>query len=1230
MKRILFALTVALLSVTMCAATSSGIYLKGTFNNWESEAKYEFLTDGDGNYWLNDVVLAGEFKIADADWKTYNYGSNGSNIVANMPYSLVSGTNVNISCGAATIHCQKIEFSVNYYGEVTLLLIPSAAESPDAYYPILLSDNKILSTSSSMLYDFRCNNSTSHTYVWEETYNATWSPYSSVQLEVSNQGSDKGWAGAGWYFTSSYNDDLNSLLTTLKAAPADWHLRLAVKSFDHASHAIGLFDGAVGFTLGTKSIDYKTVYQDFERDGEWHVIDVPFSYFGDALQSIPAVSTKDGTNLLQIISEAIQGAQISISDICIYKGTLSIPVLSTIFIRLNPYSVDWDNAYLYVWNDYYYYEYAETKLVVSEKMGLAEDGWWTCSFDIEPETSFYVGFNSYYDEYRPNYYDRYNTYSASTCFEVNTYGTLQTTTYMKLIPDESNTFAVHVATAGTFGQVMVQTLGELTWTDIVSLTVTGFLNDEDTQYLSRMTNLQHLDLSGTNITKIDGFKDMARLSQVVLPASCKTINANAFQNCKHLVSINLDNVQTIGNYAFNNDSKLASLYLPMATSIGKYAFANCSALDMVDMAEVTSLGAYAFNQASNLQQVNLSNQLESIPDHCFESCSKLKTISLPASLKEIGNYALPTIVNTTLPEGVTKVGSINFSNATSINIPSTVTSWSSFSSTWKHVYCGIVVPPTFSVFNTDYVSNDTLHVPAISLAAYKLNDNWYKFGNIVAMDGAVNELRINGDFMLLTTNGIADKTNLKLDHEADLTMSAENTLHVGDYSQLISCSQWQRSSDYYYDSNGNYQYYYGIYLSYTGALIANSAMDADNVTVKLVPRANQWNFFSLPYDVNMSDITLQTEGSGTVGTSQWVIREYSGANRASGSGTTWNNVPVDGVLKANTGYILYWTVSNSSNYDNNNSYAQYNFLYYFNMPAVKNANMQNIFATGDVNVPLIEYSAEVPQNRSWNLVGNPYPCAFDISQMEFGAPITVWNGYNYVAYSLEDDIYRLRPAEAFFVQAPQGTKQITFHKEGRQKRWIGISLDEYNSYHAPQRKSFANEARKVFNFFLLNADYSDRARLVLNEQALADYEITRDAAKMMSSDNTVPQLYVNNSGIRYAIDERPEQGSYTLGAFFGKAGEYTLHLNVPQNEERQIILTDTDTQITTDLTIGDYTFTTEAGSYDNRFVITLVSRVATGIDETPSLSEPMKTIENGKLIITNPQGKKYTVGGIKL
>jgi len=101
---------------------ASGIYLRGEVNSWGAVSEWQFSDEGNGNYVLYDKTLSGSFKVADANWSSAcNYGSNGSSVVLDMPYALVSGTNDNISCGGNTFICKKIVLTIAN-GNATLLL----------------------------------------------------------------------------------------------------------------------------------------------------------------------------------------------------------------------------------------------------------------------------------------------------------------------------------------------------------------------------------------------------------------------------------------------------------------------------------------------------------------------------------------------------------------------------------------------------------------------------------------------------------------------------------------------------------------------------------------------------------------------------------------------------------------------------------------------------------------------------------------------------------------------------------------------------------------------------------------------------------------------------------------------------------------------------------------------------------------------------------------------------
>ncbi|MDE5843478.1 MAG: hypothetical protein K2H35_07080 [Muribaculaceae bacterium] len=78
-------------------STGTDIYLRGTMNNWGTDAAYEFAaSDTENIYTLTVTLTKGtEFKIADSGWKL-NYGG-GLDITPGQTYTLVSGSNDNLT-----------------------------------------------------------------------------------------------------------------------------------------------------------------------------------------------------------------------------------------------------------------------------------------------------------------------------------------------------------------------------------------------------------------------------------------------------------------------------------------------------------------------------------------------------------------------------------------------------------------------------------------------------------------------------------------------------------------------------------------------------------------------------------------------------------------------------------------------------------------------------------------------------------------------------------------------------------------------------------------------------------------------------------------------------------------------------------------------------------------------------------------------------------------------------
>jgi hypothetical protein len=387
-------------------------------------------------------------------------------------------------------------------------------------------------------------------------------------------------------------------------------------------------------------------------------------------------------------------------------------------------------------------------------------------------------------------------------------------------------------------------------------------------------------------------------------------------------------------------------------------------------------------------------------------------------------------------------------------------------------------------------------------------------------------------------------------------------------------------------------------------------MTADAVTTRFSVEANKWYFFTPMHDVKVADIIVSNNAS-------YVFRYYDAQNRAvNGATGSWKNVDIDQLL-AGQGYIFHC-----------NTACEITF------PADATGQAQ-LFNTKDVSRTLTVNESATSANRSWNYVGNPYPAYYDIYYMDFTAPITVWTGSTYKAYSVADDEFVLRPMQSFFVQKPDAVDKIIFHKEGRQ---VTTSIAHGATVREAQRSK-----RHVFNFGIFNnnqtdtddMEAADETRVVINEEASLGYELNCDAAKFMSFDAMVPQIFtIDDESNYYSINERPiAEGQVNLAYYVGQEGTFTIKA---LRTDGEVTLFDAEQDKIIDLNAEDYTFQSDATNDINSSRFTLTFQVkandATAIREvtdTHSQSSDLYDLQGRKV---NAQMKKgiYIKNGRKV
>ena len=181
---------------------------------------------------------------------------------------------------------------------------------------------------------------------------------------------------------------------------------------------------------------------------------------------------------------------------------------------------------------------------------------------------------------------------------------------------------------------------------------------------------------------------------------------------------------------------------------------------------VTIIDVSAFQSCSNLTSVSIPNSMQIIRKKAFADCNKLTSIIIPSGISYVSDDAfkdcnnlssltilckeinftfkdLTSITNVVIGEGVIKIGDNAFSgckNIESIELGSTITNIGSraFAGLDKltNVTCkALTVPDTDrTAFESSYIDYVTLHVPEISLEAYKTTAPWSGFKSIVEIE----------------------------------------------------------------------------------------------------------------------------------------------------------------------------------------------------------------------------------------------------------------------------------------------------------------------------------------------------------------------------------------------------------------------------------------------------------------------------------------------------------------
>lgn len=730
---------------------------------------------------------------------------------------------------------------------------------------------------------------------------------------------------------------------------------------------------------------------------------------------------------------------------------------------------------------------------------------------------------------------------------------------------------------------------------VINLKVSGSINSRDIFMLrNKMPLLQQLDLSDANIVAcefpyydnycteknilgpyafaITSDAGPNALYSVKLPNSVKEIGYGAFNGCKNLQDVVLGtNTKVIRGWAFScnwNESHLKHVtFNEGLETIEDGAFYHCYNIENLELPMGLKLiehEAFAYNYG--LRSVTYPASLEAIRDNAFRDCAQLQEVRFPTYLNWIGYEAFAGCRNlreARIPSMLEYVQARAFADCDNL----------------QDVYTYTVEPisinqNTFSCFTTA-----TLYIPKQSHDNYWYDTQWGQFREFDDFDEPYESFYVNGDYKLDES-----KPRLKgcpyghFRHHSGFRVIGKNKQKMKD-----------------------------IHLKHNGKHGSSLIPEEDNIELEEGSRlyvdidieGERWYFFSFPFDIRISEISCK---DGEEVSRNFVFRQYDGNVRAANGVGGWQELPAgDESLHAGHGYIFRCEASGT-----------------LVLPAVNPD-----FSGADATTALEEYASDNAEDASWNFVGTPYTSYYDLNNLDYDAPITVWNAEmnTYETVRPGDDNYEIIPFQGFFTQL-NGNKNggLGFKAENRET----YNEQEKKPKKAPgPRRNAAGEIldRSIINIVLNHGEQSDRTRIVINEEQSLKYEADCDAAKFMSME-AVPQVYTLDSRkVKYSINERPAgNGIIPLGYCAYTAGTFTLEA---VRMDTPVEIKDRLTGATFDLNDGGYQFETEAGTFNDRFQVIL--KAPTEISDILAKTGIAIEVKEGGISFVNVADKQISI-----
>lgn len=409
--------------------------------------------------------------------------------------------------------------------------------------------------------------------------------------------------------------------------------------------------------------------------------------------------------------------------------------------------------------------------------------------------------------------------------------------------------------------------------------------------------------------------------------------------------------------------------------------------------------------------------------------------------------------------------------------------------------------------------------------------------------------------------------------------SVENGEYQAAYPQFVLQGQLGTVSNFYIDYLTTYDRYYALSIPY--------AVNTEDI--------------HYPIDIYGANVLQNNKGSFT-------LQYYDGASRAD-KGIGWSDLVEPATLVPYTGYT-FWGAPKRVIVNGAEKKRQKFGIHRLPIHNVDIIN-KNEIKNNDISVIAHGNEQTNDNDRGWNFLGNPYLGEYTGTIGDIRYITQTNDGKKYFSNEVAD--VTLDPFNTYFVQVDENQN---------------IPFNILNSpYMQSPRKDKYDE---ISTGILLSCDEMvDRVGVLIADRYTENYDFNADLAKFDNHDLTIYAISKSGKLSYTAISPQTANQSIEIGYKVLEGNQFTFQFDDSRYEAQDIdklYLIDKELNVTTDLLQTDYSFYSDAGTYDQRFALDIRFHENNTTNIPQYSQEPSIILENQSLNISNlPVGTRVSI-----